>query len=240
MDLKLRRWSGQVSGGLEDTRLVIRDLESNEKLGHVQVDTGWLFMAQEEQREQVRRALDAHNVDVAGPPIEALAELPYLHEVSAPLEPIRGSRFSRRSSPTTIPTWAGSAGIGTTNHKREAPAGVRRRVPFRSQRADRQPPDFWDGVVGHLRRLGALPLDQEPEELTNAVVDRLNGWSSDQDDDEVENEDEDYFGSAHPAFYGRPLDSGHQAGSRISSSSSCVHKPRRSMLRSSRETQAGG
>lgn len=208
VDLKLRRWSGQVSGGLKDTRLVIRDLESNEKLGHVQVDTGWLFMAHEEQREQVRRALDAHNVDVAGPPIEALAELPYLHEVFCALGTqsrikIQSSFFSD-DDPNV--GWLGRDRYDLTTGEKLPPVYVGE-FHFDHNVLTVSHPDFWDGVVGHLRRLGALPLDQEPEELTNAVVDRLNGWSSDQDDDEVEDEDEDYFGSAHPAFYGRPLDS---------------------------------
>jgi hypothetical protein len=60
-------------------------------------------------------------------------------------------------------------------------------------------PDFWEGAVGQLRRLGVLALDQESEELTHAVVDRLNGWSSDAEENE-------HFGSPHPAFCGRPLD----------------------------------
>jgi hypothetical protein len=200
VDLKLRRWSGQVSGGLKDSRLVIRDLESNEKLGHVQVDTGWLFMQHEDQREQVRRALDATDVDVAGPPIEALAGLPYLRDVFCALG--TRSRIKMQSSIFSDGDpnvgWLGQDRYNLTTGEKLPPVHVGE-FHFDHNVLTVSHPDFWEGAVGQLRRLGVLALDQEPAELTNAVVDRLNDWSTKPVKDE-------HFGSPHPAFYGRPLD----------------------------------
>lgn len=200
VNLKLRRWSGQVSGGLKDSRLVIRDLETNEKLGHIQIDTGWLFMRQEEQRQEVRRALEPLDVYVAGPSIEDLADLPYLRDVFCALA--TQSRIKMQSSffSDSDPDvgWLGQDRYDLTTGERLPPVYVGE-FHFDHNLLTVSHPDFWVGAVGQLRRLGVLALDEEPEELTNALVDRINGWSSDP-------VGEEYFGSSQPDFHGRPLD----------------------------------
>lgn len=186
MRLKLRRWSGQVSGGLRDSRLVIRDEDTNEKLGHVQTDTGWLFVIDEARREDVRYALEKHGVDVTGPPIERLSGLPYLSNVFCALGTqsrikIQSSFFSDSDENVG---WLGNDRYDLTTGEKLAPIYYAE-LHFKHHVLTVSNPGFWDSAVGHLRRLGVLPLDQEPEELTDVVVARI--W------EEVE-------------FYGQPLE----------------------------------
>ena len=208
MELKLRRWSGQTSGGRRETRLVVRDVGADARVGHIQVDTGWLFVEHEPDREAVLRALAELGVEVVGPPIEGLAAMPFLQDVYC-----ASGTQSRIKLMSKIGLDGGDQNIGWLGEDRYDLTTGARLPPVHVGELHLEPgalsvshPDWWDDAVGHLRRLGALAVEQVPEELTDALVYQLNGWTPTVEDEGGDEfvEDEDYD-AAPPSFFGRPL-----------------------------------
>lgn len=220
MKLLVRRWTGRTSAGGKEARLVLKDESTGTKVGHVHLDTKWLFVEDEGSRVSVRIAAAEAGIDVAGPPIADLRAIPYMRDAYCAI----GSQ-GRVKVMSMFDSDGGQVGW-IDEYRYDLETGRRLRpIHLAELHLDHglltvASMDWWSDAVGHLRRLGAI-VGAEPAPMTDDAVASINGnvpYELGFEDFEFvdEDEDEDLTGEASdgerierpyvpPTFFFKPL-----------------------------------